>query len=422
MSQQQYFKQYAEPEVNYLDGFPDRQYRKVICIPAYDEKPDFIDSIQVSAKAYSGTFSKRRILLILVINQPENINSCERNNQIVRTLNNYPEIWNNGNDLQLIQLEELDILLVDRYSLDKKIPKKKGVGLARKIACDLAAKLYITKHISESQIYCSDADVIFPENYFSANIPQGSSAAVFNFRHTFNDDETEDNIKINEATQLYEKSLHHYVQGLHRAGSQYAYHTIGSCLLISIEHYIKARGFPKRPAGEDFYLLNKLQKLAPVSSLSEPTIAIRSRLSDRVPFGTGPAIDKLLNATSQEAKIFYHPSCFEVLGYWITHLSLIAESNMTESSISDIKNDTSNSIEITAYLKELEQEFNLQIAINKLFKTHKSTASRKKHLHEWFDGFKTLKIIHYLRDHHFSSVSYTELQKQKQQLHVLENS
>lgn len=442
MSQQQYFKQYAEPEIYLLEGFPHCQYNKVLCIPVFDEHHSFLDSIQVAAQNYNG-----KALLILIINQPDDIENCERNDKLVSLLNTYPCLWQNNHGLQLHRLATIDVLFVDRYSTDKRIPRKKGVGLARKIACDLAAYLFHMHRLTEAQIYCSDADVIFPIDYFSANIPKNNSAAIFNFTHSGSisknsisedsiseDNASVDNIfadnhsEITQATSLYEKSLHHYVEGLRRAGSAYAYHTIGSCLLISITHYIQARGFPKRPAGEDFYLLNKLQKLAPVFSLEHPTITIQSRLSNRVPFGTGPAIGKLISSNMQQAKIFYHPSCFDILGKFLIYLDTIADTgdvskntianvkdNPKDNAIDNVKDNIKDNKLITAmYLHELANTFNLHNTVSNIFKTHRNVASRKKHLHEWFDGFKTLKAVHYLRDNYFPSVSYAEIQYERQ--------
>ena len=65
------------------------------------------------------------------------------------------------------------------------------------------------------------------------------------------------------------------------------------------------RGFPKRNAGEDFYLLNKLAKVGSVHRLAAPAIEIEARVSHRVPFGTGPAIaraprrDRVADATTR---------------------------------------------------------------------------------------------------------------------------
>ena len=34
--------------------------------------------------------------------------------------------------------------------------------------------------------------------------------------------------------------------------------------------------------------------------------------------------------------------------------------------------------------------------------------ARLRHFHDWFDGFRTLKLIHHLRDHASSSLSWQE--------------
>jgi hypothetical protein len=33
-------------------------------------------------------------------------------------------------------------------------------------------------------------------------------------------------------------------------------------------------------------------------------------------------------------------------------------------------------------------------------------------MHTWFDAFRTLKLIHALRDHHFPSMGFHDLQKE----------
>ena len=70
-------------------------------------------------------------------------------------------------------------------------------------------------------------------------------------------------------SRLYEYSLRYYVAGLTYAQSPYAFHTIGSTMAVNAEHYASVRGFPRREAGEDFYLLNKLAKVGSVHTLEE---------------------------------------------------------------------------------------------------------------------------------------------------------
>ena len=126
-------------------------------------------------------------------------------------------------------------------------------------------------------------------------------------------------------TQLYEYSLRYYVAGLSYAGSPYAFHTIGSTLAVNAVHYARVRGFPRRQAGEDFYLLNKLAKVGSVRQLSAETdcepIDIAARRSDRVPFGTGAAVGKLMELENPATEfLLYHPAVFGLLRGWLGSL------------------------------------------------------------------------------------------------------
>jgi hypothetical protein len=40
-------------------------------------------------------------------------------------------------------------------------------------------------------------------------------------------------------------------------------------------------------------------------------------------------------------------------------------------------------------------------------------------MHTWFDAFRTLKLIHYLRDHHLPSISYQALVAEHNLDHLL---
>lgn len=392
MSQTQYFAHYAEPETHLLEGLPERLYDQVVCIPAFDETPGFLHHLGKATQTYTG-----KVLLILVINQPAISQPCENNKILFKHISQYPLLWQNNSGIMLFDYASYDILLIDRFAENRQIPVKQGVGLARKIACDIAAYLIHQKRINTHQLFCTDADVIFPDNYFLTCLPKENSAGVSGFQHIPGHDQA-----INRATDLYDQSLHHYVNGLQQAGSSYAFHTIGSCLLLNADFYTKARGFPIRPAGEDFYLLNKLNKLAPVINLNNTVLQIESRLSNRVPFGTGPAVEKLLSGNNMA--IFYHPACFIVLGQWLEYLDQLAAAGHFFLP-QPVNTQTRR------YLLELVTAFATADTVQKLFTNHKTCTARKTHLHQWFDGFKTLKAVHYLRDRHFPSMTYTALQR-----------
>ena len=42
-----------------------------------------------------------------------------------------------------------------------------------------------------------------------------------------------------------------------------------------------------------------------------------------------------------------------------------------------------------------------------------------RHMHTWFDAFRTLKLIHNLRDHHYPSVSFEALAKKEHLVQLL---
>jgi hypothetical protein len=168
-------------------------------------------------------------------------------------------------------------------------------------------------------------------------------------------------------------SLHHYVLGLQSAGSPYAFHTLGSSLAVSIESYVSGRGFPKRMAGEDFYLLNKVAKLGAVWRADGAPILLSGRPSHRVPFGTGPAIRRIQEAEN-EFKLF-DPAVFDAL-------SAVLQAMRTGGPLPH---------------RAILEGLGYRVVERHLHK-NRNEAQRLTHLHTWFDGFKTLKFIHQVRD------------------------
>ena len=304
-----------------------------------------------------------------------------------------------------------DLLLVDRYSDGRQFPPKGGVGLARKTGADLAAYLVHQRRVLSPWIHCTDADVRLPQRYFTSSAALGedsikdTAALVYPFRHTMAGDKAVD--EIMRATALYEYSLHYYVTGLSSAGSPYAFHTIGSTMAVNAVHYAKVRGFPRRQAGEDFYLLNKLAKVGSIRQLGAETdcepIDIAARRSDRVPFGTGAAVGKLLELENPEKEfLLYHPSVFILLRSWLDSLPAFWQSR--SSDIGAIL----SSADVQGLVGGLEQLGATQ-ALQHALRQSSDIGQFNRQMHTWFDAFRTLKLIHYLRDHHLPSISYEVL-------------
>lgn len=420
---EKYLRNYAEPEVNALESLPDGEaWTNVLVIPACNEAPRFLRPPPPCPG---------RSLIILVINETAAATaSVSAANQFLAgtVQDDFEPLWQSpsgpgtGFGLELLSdpHQSRDILLVDRYSKGRQLPPGGGVGHARKIGADLAAELIHGHRVSSSWIHCSDADVHLPQTYFDCSrVKHGPvaniSALVYPYRHRILED-FPDQDEVSLATRMYECSLRYYVAGLKYAGSPYAFHTIGSTMAVNALHYAKVRGFPRREAAEDFYLLNKLAKVGEIVEIEESAdceaLVIEARRSDRVPFGTGAAIDVItrLNDPMQEFR-FYHPGVFEALKTWLESWPSIWQSRCSDfaSILSILSHGASESGEGRQALIEGLTSFNTGKALEHAFRQSGNQTQFTRQMHTWFDAFRTLKLIHFLRENALPSISYGKL-------------
>jgi hypothetical protein len=394
----QYFSRYAESEVDVLikhaSLLPDDfSVENVLVIPAYQEKNAFIERFLDSA------LSNNPVLMVVVINEPiadpltENHLSNQQKllHQYSLSLGNIS--WQHKN-LTLVKVKQSQVwlLVVDKFT--DPIDKEQGVGLARKIGTDLSAYLISIKRVKQQWICSSDADAHLPDDYFNALDSREKNTIVccFNFMHSSDDK------NIHQANFIYETALRYYVAGLHYANSPYAFFTIGSILAFKAEAYVQARGFPKRSAGEDFYLLNKLAKLGNVEFVEDVTVKLEARTSQRVPFGTGPAVQKILDL--QACKLdycYYHPEVFTLL-------------KSTLCSFEELWQCRAN---LTLWFQQqptLVSSALIEIGFENFVNKQKTNSEKQfnKQLTVWFDAFKTLKFIHSIRANHYQDIPLTQ--------------
>jgi hypothetical protein len=286
----------------------------------------------------------------------------------------------------------LDLLVVDRASEGARFPQKAGVGLARKIGMDLALALHVAGKVRSALLYCTDADVTLPERHFdrpelASRVEPGKlGAVVFPFWH-----EPSADAAVTHATALYELSLRYYVAGLAAAGSPYAFHTVGSAMAVHAQAYASVRGTPKREAGEDFYLLGKIAKVEPVFRAALPEIRIRSRASDRTPFGTGAFVTS--GARGRE-RTFYAPETFSALARWLAALEALSVDGSVErffDARAGLPADEWSAVERALFVTKGRESFVAAI------RDAASEAARRARVHDWFDAFRTLKFVHALR-------------------------
>ena len=417
-----YLHQYAEPGTAVVEGIPACEpWGRVVVIPVCNESTSILRPLPPA----SG-----RSLVILVVNEtevaPPHV-SVANQAFASEVLARFNLKWKSAAEAGLSLFEDpdsqRDVLLVDRFSEELRFSRKGGVGHARKTGADLAAFLIDQQRIRSPWIHCSDADVVLPQSYFQASDSIGSEAAkktaglIYPFHHDVAAAGVSE--KVAQVTQLYEYALRYYVAGLDYASSPYAFHTIGSTLAVNAHHYGKVRGFPRRQAGEDFYLLNKLAKVGDIRQLVENVkcgpINIAARTSDRVPFGTGAAVSRMVELEDPfHDYLFYHPSLFDWLRGWLESLPEFWQKQ--SSDVAAVLTER----ELDCLISPLK-EAGAQQALEHALRQSSDLDQYLRQMHTWFDAFRTLKFIHYLRDHFTPSIPFAVLVKEQNIGHFLEH-
>ena len=176
------------------------------------------------------------------------------------------------------------------------IKKKAGVGFARKTAMDEAVRRFAVIDNPNGLIVSLDADSLVAKSYFQEieKVMYNNPARCFTFQFKHNYDAGFYSEDVINACKLYEIYLRYYRLALKTFDFPFAIHTIGSCFAIRAEAYTKLGGMTSRQGGEDFYFLQKAVKMHPVYELMEPIVFPSPRVSNRVPFGTGPSVRNIL--------------------------------------------------------------------------------------------------------------------------------
>jgi len=371
-----YLERYAQPEAEWAALIED-ELDHVLVVPVLAESSTFLADL---APGLADT----RTLVIVVVNATDE--RSEDEHRVNRNL--LAELGGGGRAWWRARSHGIDLVIIDRSSADRRLPGGEGVGLARRIGCDLALALIHSGRARTRWIHTTDADVTLPRHYLSAAAAVDAAALCYPFWHQCDYARADD-----RALALYEIALRYYVVALRRAGSDYGVHTIGSTLAIDADTYAHVRGIPRRQAGEDFYLVNKARKLGPVATPRCPPLSIRSRPSMRAPFGTGPAVRRIsAQLDAGEPVPFYHPEGFALLQRWLSWLEEDGEATRMSA--------------LDARLRRAAEAIGAPAALARIAETTRNPDARRRRRREWFDGFKTLKLIHAVRDQGLGSCDW----------------
>lgn len=356
-------------------------FRGAVVIPARSELAHLPATLASLAANPADTLS-RFLVLVVVNNRSDAPHEEKADNR--ETLRRLPD-WKR-------QLGLSSLFWVDAAGGGQELPAGQGVGLARRIGLDLA--LRATAASVDPLLICLDADTLVQPDYLAAierhfNTATAGGAAI-PFRH-----QTADGAAGQEAIDRYELFLRGYVLGLSQAGSPYAFFTVGSAMACRASAYAAAGGMNRRLAGEDFYFLQQLHKVAGVAPLAGTTVYPAPRASQRVPFGTGRAVGDML-VHGRERLMFYRPELFGVLGEWLQAVR--------EEPCAGGERLVARAAAIHPALGGYLRSAGFAGARDRMLRGTKGETHLAAAFHGWFDAFRTMRLMHVLTDAAFSRV------------------
>ncbi|MDA3886050.1 MAG: glycosyltransferase family 2 protein [Candidatus Delongbacteria bacterium] len=291
-------------------------------------------------------------------NYPENKTKCENNIKTIEYLKS---------------VTDLDIVVIDRACQGNGwIGKKKGVGFARQVLFEA-----IEKQAADEDIVISlDADTRIPKDYIlsiTKTFKKNRKALLLTnpYYHELSGEES-----IDRAILHYELYMRYYMLNLLKIGSVYSFAALGSAIAFKISGYRKINGITPKEAGEDYYFVNRMKKAGNIIISNTEVVKPSPRASDRVPFGTGPAVIKGISG-NWESYPFYDVEAFQRIGKTYTLFPELFKSNI-ETPIDEFIQDSFGK--------------DIWTPLRNNFKTDKNFI---RACHEKIDGLRILQILRF---------------------------
>lgn len=332
-----------------------------VAIPAIDE----LDHLPVTLDNLAAQRVNYPFTVYVCVNQPESwwnnpdkIDVCQNNQQLIKFIRNYPK---------------LPVEIIDKSSLGNGWgDKNHGVGWARRTLFDHI----LSVATAEDVIVSLDADTCVKPEYLQSigeNFENRTLTAVsLPYYHRLTDDDA-----ANRAILRYEIYMRSYLINLYGISSPYNFTAVGSAIAVRVEALRKIGNITPMKSGEDFYLLQKLRKMAPISNWNAQAVYPAARFSARVYFGTGPAMIKG-NEGHWESYPIYHYSLFSSIKDTYLQLAKLYTEDFETPFLQ--------------FLKEQYRDDKLWVPIRKNSKTLERF---ERAFHEKADG---LRILQYLKE------------------------
>jgi hypothetical protein len=260
-----------------------------------------------------------------------------------------------------------------------------GAGMARKLAMDIALSRFNRINYPDGIIVSLDADTLCEPNYLQAiyeefkRRPKASGASIA-YEHPIQGDEFPQ--EVYDAIILYELYLRYYIQALRYIHFPYAFHTIGSAMAVRAWAYAKAGGMGVQKAGEDFYFLHKVMQLGGFFEIKSTKVYPSPRISNRVVFGTGPAIRQIISKREYDYPTYPLESFLQLKPIFVC--------------VEDLYTEDWQDLPLSEELQEfLKANFFAQ-ALEKMRKNSSKPETFAKRFWQWFDAFRILKFLNFL--------------------------
>ncbi len=305
-----------------------------------------------------------RFRLYACVNQPDAWHHVPQKSTVCR---------HNAESLQLLSREHgFPVTVIDRTSQGRGwTGGRHGVGYARKAVMDR-----ILHDAGGPEVIVSlDADTVFGEEYLGSvarnfhRHPRAVAMSVPYF-HPVPEDPS-----AARAILRYEIYMRHYFLNMARVGSPYTFTALGSAMAVRATACRAIGGITPKMSGEDFYFLQKLRKYGSLLLWNDEPVYPEARFSDRVFFGTGPAMIRGAEG--------------DWSSYPIYPVELFDEVGDTYRMLPEIYRKTPDNA-VTRFLAEVFREAD---PFHPLRVNHTSYPRFVRAFHEKFDGLRILQFL-----------------------------
>ncbi|MGE0019104.1 MAG: glycosyltransferase family 2 protein [Draconibacterium sp.] len=365
---------------------PDADCKNIIVIPCHNE-PGILQTLQSLKNC---TIPENNTEVLIVINHSEKASpDIKEKNQIT-----FEEVanWIEENNTQ-----KLKFFVIGPVELREKWA---GVGLARKTGMDEAVGRFNFLNIRRGIVISLDADTLVAENYlveiekhFKQN--QTHVGATIAFEHQ------KEGLpeKQFRGIELYELYLKYYKDALSFTGYPFSMFTVGSAFAVTAEAYVKRGGMNRRQAGEDFYFLQNLVQLGTVGEITSTKVYPSARSSNRVPFGTGAAMQKWIDGTEDLTQTYNFQAFIELKEFFDIKEKLYRVTETEQKQIIDnLPASISSFIDFDNFYAELA-DLNKNCSNIKTFQTR---------FFYQFNAFKVLKYLNFAHEQYFKKAGLLE--------------